>query len=121
DGELFVGEIGAGELEVLGDVRLIDVHDGRLGVGPPGLELFEAVLAEVDLIATRSVVVGGHRIHTPNVRVAPGVTRDGGVFVPTVSTNFTPYPCGAPPPRGTPDERGTLPPSRGWFYAHARK
>src|SRR3712207_8031402 len=42
-----------------------DVHCARLGVGAAGLELLEAVLAEVDLVATRGVVVGGHRFHSP--------------------------------------------------------
>src|SRR5439155_8797685 len=58
--------VGTGQLEALRDLGLVHVDDGRLRVDASGLELLQAVLAEVDLVATRGVVVGGHRLsHSP--------------------------------------------------------
>src|SRR5205823_14498418 len=62
DRQLLVGEVSTRQLEALRDLGLVDVHDGRLRVDATCLELFQAVLAEVDLVATRGVVVGGHRM-----------------------------------------------------------
>ena len=65
DRQLLVGQVGAWQLEALGHLCLVDVDRAGLGIHPARLELLEAVLAEVDLVSTRGVVVGGHRCHTP--------------------------------------------------------
>src|SRR5918912_2908081 len=61
DGQLLVRQVGAGELEVLVEVGLVDVDRRGLRLGAAGFELLERVLAElVGLVAARGVVVGGH-------------------------------------------------------------
>jgi hypothetical protein len=61
DGQLLVGQVRAGQLEVLVEVGLIDVDRGGLRLGTPRLELLERVLAEfVGFVAAWGVVVGGH-------------------------------------------------------------
>src|SRR5690606_14803754 len=43
-----------------------DIDARGLGVDPPRLQLLEAVLPEVRIVATRGVVVGGHQLcHSP--------------------------------------------------------
>src|SRR6266498_1836293 len=60
DGELFVGQVSAGQLEALRHIS-------------------------VDLVATRSVVVGGHRLSHSHFCIAPGVTPDGAISLPAVA------------------------------------
>src|SRR5689334_13392126 len=75
DGQFLVGQVSTGELEALRHLDLVDVHCARLRVGAAGLQLLEAVLAEVDLIATRGVVVGGHRFSLSCIDVSLGVSN----------------------------------------------
>src|SRR3954462_13923707 len=75
DGQFLVGQVGTGQLEALRHLDLVDVNCARLRVGPAGLQLLEAVLAEVDLIATRSVVVGGHRSSLSCIDESLGVSN----------------------------------------------
>src|SRR4051812_44830691 len=109
DGQFLVGQVGTGELEALRHLDLVDVHCARLRVGAAGLEFLEAVLAEVDLVATRSVVVGGHRFSLSCIDVSLGVSNAGDAVLVPGSTDFLYSPeqrratvAEAPPPlRGT--------------------
>src|SRR5690606_8111658 len=64
DRELLAGQVGARQLEALRRLRLVDVHDRRLGLVATGLQLVERVLGQVvGFAAPRRVVVGRHRSH----------------------------------------------------------
>src|SRR5919201_1091239 len=95
DGELLVGEIGTGQLEGLGDVGFVHVDDGRLRVNASGLEFLQAVLAEVDLVATRRVVVGGHRLSHSPIPCRPGCNADSRRFAPVVNYQLCQAPVGS--------------------------
>src|SRR5690349_5522805 len=61
DRQLLAGQVRAGQLERLVEVRFVDVDAARLRLGATRLELLEAVLTEVvGLGAAGLVVVGGH-------------------------------------------------------------
>ncbi len=65
--QLLAGQIGAGQFEGLGGLRLVDVHDRRLGLVTPRLQFLERILREtsVGLGAPWGVVIGSHPVHVP--------------------------------------------------------
>src|SRR4051794_8380365 len=68
DRQLLAGQVGAGELQVLVEVGLVDVDRCGLRLGASCLELLERVLTQlVGFIAARGVVVGGHGVPLPGV------------------------------------------------------
>jgi hypothetical protein len=58
--QLLVRQVGAGQLERLGQVGLIAVERAALAVGPPRLQLLEAVFTKVLVDLAWGVVVGRH-------------------------------------------------------------
>ena len=58
--ELLVGQVGAGKLKTLRDVVRVQVDRRRRLVHPAGLQLLQAVLAQVVIGLARAVVVGSH-------------------------------------------------------------
>src|SRR5262249_9704838 len=89
-----VGQVRTGQLEAVRRIRLVDVHAGRLGVGPSRLQLLDAVFTELDLVTPWRVVVGRHPLshsqdeqeghfHSlrPTPRTGRGLGADTGVLV----------------------------------------
>ena len=64
DGQLLVGEVGAGQLERLGGLGLVLVDLAGVLVVTARLELFDALLGLVFLGLARGVVVGRHVTHS---------------------------------------------------------
>jgi len=58
--QLLVGEVGAGKLQRLGEVRLVDVDDAAGLVDAAGLELLDAVLVEVVVGLALGVLISSH-------------------------------------------------------------
>src|SRR5450432_1711350 len=59
-GELFVGQIRARQLERLGEIRLVAFEDAALPVCPARLQFFKTVFAKVFVNLARGVVIGRH-------------------------------------------------------------
>ena len=58
--EFLVGQVGTGKLKALRGVVRVKVDRGRRLVHPAGLQLLQAVLAQVVIGLARAVVVGSH-------------------------------------------------------------
>src|SRR5437868_12599855 len=59
-GEFLVRQVGAGQIERLGEIGLVDVDAARGLVGPPRLEFLKTVLVQVVIGLARAVVVRSH-------------------------------------------------------------